>query len=83
MLLAEGKADVFLTYCTNAMDAVRENAAMRMVRLPDQLAVAADYGLTVMTGASVNAYQLAMFILAADGQRLLAKYGFAAPTLPK
>ena len=25
-LLGEGKADIFLTYCTNAMDAVRENA---------------------------------------------------------
>ena len=83
MLLGEGKADIFLTYCTNAMDAVRENADMHTVRLPAQLAVAADYGLTVMTGASANAYQLALFILSADGQRTLAKYGFAAPNLPK
>jgi molybdate transport system substrate-binding protein len=83
MLLSEGKADVFLTYCTNAMDAVRENGGMQRVQLPDQLAVAADYGLTVVTGASTNAYQLALFILSADGQRALAKYGFAAPNLPK
>jgi molybdate transport system substrate-binding protein len=83
MLLVQGKADIFLTYCTNAMEAVRENAGMRIVRLPDEIAVAADYGLTVITGASVNAYRLAMFILSANGQRTLAAHGFAAPALPQ
>jgi molybdate transport system substrate-binding protein len=83
MLLAEGKADLFLVYCTAAAEAQQENAGMRTVRLPDALAVAADYGLTVITGASADAYRFAMFILAADGQRALAKYGFAAPTLPQ
>ena len=39
--------------------------------------------LTVITGASANAYRLAMFILSADGQRALAAHGFAAPTLPQ
>jgi molybdate transport system substrate-binding protein len=83
MLLSEGKADLFLTYCTGAIEAVKENAGMRMVRLPDEIAVAADYGLTVITGASVNAYRLAMFILSANAQRALAAHGFAAPTLPR
>jgi molybdenum ABC transporter molybdate-binding protein len=83
MLLAEGKADIFLTYCTNAIEAVRDNSGIRIVQLPEQLAVAADYGLTVVTGASVNAYRLAMFILSADGQRALAAHGFAAPALPR
>jgi molybdate transport system substrate-binding protein len=46
MLLAEGKAELFLTYCTNAIEAVKENVGMQMVRLPDETAVAADYGLT-------------------------------------
>jgi ABC-type molybdate transport system substrate-binding protein len=49
--------------------------------LPDALAVGADYGLTVMNGASAPAYQFAMFILSAEGQRTLAKHGFAAPAL--
>jgi molybdate transport system substrate-binding protein len=83
MLLAEGKADIFLTYCTGAIEAVKENAGMRIVRLPDEIAVAADYGLTVIAGASANAYQLAMFILSANGQRALAAHGFAAPALPQ
>jgi molybdate transport system substrate-binding protein len=83
MLMSEGKADIFLTYCTNAMEAQKENAALQLVHLPDELAVAADYGLTVITGAPANAYQFAMFILSATGQRALAKYGFAAPALPQ
>jgi molybdate transport system substrate-binding protein len=83
MLVSEGKADIFLTYCTNAMEAQKENAGFGIVALPDALAVGADYGLTVMAAAPPSAYQFAMFILSADGQRVLAKYGFAAPTLPQ
>jgi molybdenum ABC transporter molybdate-binding protein len=79
--VAEGRADIFLTYCTNAMAAQKQNAGQRIVALPDALTVGADYGLTVATGASPNAYRFAMFILSADGQRILVKYGFAAPGL--
>ncbi|WP_176721916.1 molybdate ABC transporter substrate-binding protein [Bradyrhizobium sp. LMTR 3] len=82
-LVAQGTADIFLTYCTNALTAQRENPAQQIVRLPDTLAVGADYGLTVMNGASVPAYKFALFILSAEGQRTLAKHGFAAPALPQ
>ncbi len=82
MLIAEGRADLFLTYCTNAMAARKDNPDLQMVQLPRELAVAADYGLTVIGDASTDAYRLAMFILSADGQRILAAQGFAAPALP-
>jgi molybdate transport system substrate-binding protein len=82
-LIAQGAADIFLTYCTSALAAQRENPAQQIVQLPDALAVGADYGLTVMNGASAAAYQFAMFILSAEGQRTLAKRGFAAPALPQ
>lgn len=82
MLVAEGKADIFLTYCTGALEAQKQNAGQQIVALPDALAVGADYGLTVLTGASPQAYQFAMFILSVDGQRVLARHGFAAPLLP-
>jgi ABC-type molybdate transport system substrate-binding protein len=45
--------------------------------------VGADYGLTVIANAPPDAYRFAMSILSADGQRVLAKYGFSAPTLPQ
>ena len=80
--VAEGRADIFLTYCTNALVAQKENAGQAIVALPDALAVGADYGLTVTSEAAPVAYRLAMFILSTDGQRILSKHGFAAPTLP-
>jgi ABC-type molybdate transport system substrate-binding protein len=83
MLVAEGKADIFLAYCTGALEGKQQNAGQQIVALPDELAVGADYGLTVLNGASPQAYQFAMFILSVDGQRILAKHGFAAPGLPQ
>ena len=83
ILVAQGRADLFLTYCTGALEAVKENPGQRMVTLPDNLAVGADYGLTVMSTASPAAYRFALFILSGDGQRILANHGFAAPGVPR
>lgn len=80
--IAEGRADVFLSYCTAAAVAQRENPGQQIVALPDPLAVGADYGLTVMNDASVAAYRFALFILSSEGQSILVKHGFAAPGLP-
>jgi molybdate transport system substrate-binding protein len=81
--VAEGRADIFLTYCTNAMAAQAESPGQQIVQLPDTLAVGADYGMTVMADASPAAYRFAMFILSPAGQKILAKHGFAAPGLPQ
>jgi molybdenum ABC transporter molybdate-binding protein len=78
-LIAQGAADIFLTYCTGALAAQQENPTQQIVQLPDALAVGADYGLTVINGASPPAYQFAMFILSVKGQRTLARHGFAVP----
>ena len=79
--IAEGRADIFLAYCTAARDARKENPDLQTVALPDALAVSADYGLTVINGASPGAYQFALFILSSEGQRMLANHGFSAPNL--
>jgi ABC-type molybdate transport system substrate-binding protein len=80
-LLADRQADVFLTYCTNAAQAVREAPSFQVVALPAPLAVGADYGLTVLAGAHAErAGRLASFILSPQGQAILARHGFAAPT---
>ena len=79
--VAEGRADLFLTYCTNAMAARSESPDQQIVPLPDALAVGADYGMTVMADASPAAYRFAMFILSPAGQKILAKHGFTAPGL--
>jgi len=76
-LLAERKADIFLTLCTNALAAVRENPGQRLISLPDTLAVSADYGMTVVAGAPIDAQRFVNYILSPDGQRALVRYGFA------
>jgi molybdenum ABC transporter molybdate-binding protein len=79
--IAEGRADIFLAYCTAAAVAAKENPGQQIVALPGALAVGADYGLTVMNEASPAAYRFAMFVLSAEGQGILAKHGFTAPGL--
>jgi len=82
VLVAEGKADVFLTYCTNALTARRENPTLQVIDIPATLAVGADYGLAVAPGAQTDAYAFALFMLSEQGQQILARQGFAAPNLP-
>jgi molybdate transport system substrate-binding protein len=36
-----------------------------------------------MNSAPPNAYRFALYILSPEGQRILAKHGFAAPTSPR
>lgn len=78
-LVAAGKADIFLTYRTNALVAQTENPGQSIVQLPPALSVGADYGLTTLKAASANAARLAAFILSQDGQHILMKHGFESP----
>ncbi len=75
--VAEGRADIFLTYCTNALLARQENSGQQMVALPCDLAVGADYGLTLINGASPAARAFAQFIMFPDGQKIFLRYGFS------
>jgi ABC-type molybdate transport system substrate-binding protein len=79
ILVAEGKADIFLTYCTNAVLALKENPGQTSVAFPEELAVGADYGLTVVNGAPEGAQKFAAYILSPKGQAILAGFGFAPP----
>jgi molybdate transport system substrate-binding protein len=76
--VAEGRADIFLTYCTNALAAQKENPGQQVVALPANLSVGADYGLTVMTNAPPAALAFAQFIVSPEGQKILVSHGFAA-----
>lgn len=75
--IAEGHADIFLAYCTASAEAKQQYPDQQIIQLPPELAVGADYGLTVMTGAPPVAMQFARFVLSADGQRILTSFGFA------
>lgn len=82
-LMAKKQADVFLTYCTNAVLAQKDLPALQIIRLPDNLSVGADYGLIVRNRAAEEAWRLAMFILSPEGQEILQEYGFEAAAIPQ
>ncbi|MEZ5935692.1 MAG: molybdate ABC transporter substrate-binding protein, partial [Alphaproteobacteria bacterium] len=76
------QADIFLTYCTNAVLAQREVASLQIVSVPPELSVGADYGLTVLDQSDERAWRLAAYILSPEGQRILSGYGFEANAVP-
>ena len=77
-----GQGGSVLTYCTNARLAAAEVAGLKTVQLPEELAVGAEYGLIVLDAERPEAWRLAMFILAPDGQAILGDYGFAVGGTP-
>ncbi len=79
VLVAEGQADIFITYCTNASLALSEQPQLRVVAVPAAINVSASYGVAVTAGALPAADAFADFMLGAAGQALLARQGFSAP----
>ena len=77
VLVAQGAADMFLTYCTNTVTAVREQPGQRSVPVPEAINVSASYGVTVLNGAPDDARRFVDFVLSPAGQAVLARHGFA------
>ena len=76
-ILEAGQADVFVTYCTNALQARKDVPSLRQIDLPADVNVAADYGVTLLAGAPDEARRFVEALLGADGQKVLAAQGFA------
>jgi ABC-type molybdate transport system substrate-binding protein len=77
VLVAQGAADLFITYCTNAVVAVREQPGQRSVPVPEAINVSASYGVTVLNGAPDDGHRFFDFLLSPAGQAVLARHGFA------
>jgi ABC-type molybdate transport system substrate-binding protein len=75
----EGQADVFLTYCTNALAAQKDVPRLKVVTLPATLQVGAPYGLTVLKAASPQARAFARALLEPSAQQVFARFGFDSP----
>ena len=82
VMLAERKADIFLTYCTNAAQTAREVTSARVVAVPEPLAVGATYALTVIEPPRPGAERFALFVLSIRGQEILAQHGFTPVGAP-
>jgi molybdate transport system substrate-binding protein len=78
-LVASGQADVFITYCTNAVLAKQEVPALQVLDVPASINVSAQYGLAVLRDAPPAAQRFVAFVLGPSGQQRLAAVGFAPP----
>jgi molybdate transport system substrate-binding protein len=78
-VMEQGQADVFLTYCTNAVVAQKEVPRLKVVQVPAAFQVGAAYGLTVRRGAPAPAEAFAKALLAPPAQATFARYGFGQP----
>lgn len=79
VIVAKGEADVFLTYCTNAILAKKEEPRLQVIAIPESLNVGADYGMVVMKVAKPAGARFSEYLLSAEGQGILGAFGFAPP----
>jgi molybdate transport system substrate-binding protein len=81
--LREGRADIFIAYCSAGTNFGKDLPGGTVVNLPSQLATGADYGLTLLPTKNASAAEFALFILSQDGQEILSRNGFEAPLLSR
>lgn len=74
--------DIYIQYCSGRDTFLRDSPSFVVTHFPAPLDVAADYGLTVLGGASTDAAKVAEFILSPEGQQIFADAGFAAISPP-
>ncbi len=78
-VMDQGQADVFLTYCTNAVSAKKEVPRLKIVEIPAELQVGAAYGVTVRSGAPQAASEFSRALLAPSAQAVFGRFGFRQP----
>lgn len=78
-LVAGGQADVFVTYCTNAVAARREHGQLQVIEVPPTFNVSARYGMALLQPAGADAQAYAQFLLGRQGRAILEAHGFMAP----
>jgi len=78
-VMDSNQADVFLTYCTNAVAAQKEVQRLKTVQVPPELQVAAAYGFTVRSDAPPAAVAFGQALLSAPAQAVFRRYGFGQP----
>ena len=76
-LVAQGQADVFITYCTNAAGAVVEEPALKSLPIEPAINVSATYGVAVMKGNGPATQRFLEHLLGSEGQARLRALGFS------
>ncbi len=79
LLMEEGRADVFITYCTGALEAQQQVPSLQVLAIPDAINVSAVYGIALVQPATPVAQAFVDFVTGPQGQKLLGARGFSAP----
>ena len=77
--MEQGQAEVFLTYCTNAIASQRELPRLQVVQVPPELQVGAAYGVSVRADAPPAAQAFVQALRSEPAQAVFRRMGFAAP----
>jgi molybdate transport system substrate-binding protein len=75
-IFRDKKADVFITYCTGAVDTAAMIPGLTWARFPDQINVAAVYGIGVSVNAAKEVDAFVQFVTGPEGRRIFDRYGF-------
>jgi molybdate transport system substrate-binding protein len=75
-LLADGKADVMISFCTNAAAAAKKVAGITWVSFPEALDVPGLYAIGAPKDAGKEADDFIAFLTGAEGKKILFSYGF-------
>ncbi len=79
-LLAAQRADVFVTYCTNARSAQRDAPGLNVLSVPAVYDVATSYTIGIAPNAPEIAREFLRYVLSQRAQKVLAELGFSPPT---
>ena len=74
----EGQADIFLTYCTNAVAAKAEVPRLKVINMPPELEVGAAYAFSVSKSGAPVAAHFAQSLVEPPAQTIFKKYGFSS-----
>jgi len=80
--LRDRRIDIDLGYCSGRARLERPVPGLQTIALPPALHVGPEYGIALIKGTHPEAARLMLYILSVDGQRTLARHGFAAIGLP-
>ena len=73
-------ADLFFSYCNGAAQTVQQEPTLKVTEIPKTLAVPVAYGVTVLDHGNRDAgRKFVDFLMAPQGQAILAKWGFSPP----
>ena len=75
-LFVEGKADVLISYCTNAAAAAKTLPGITWVSFPDALDVPGYYAIGAAKDAGKDADDFITFLTGVEAKKILAGYGF-------